>query len=118
MALYNRFKLREAAREARPNMDQDSHIRHYALTFVGSNFNFWVIKPHDSRADEQWHGCTMTRLAGADCTDVYGVRELVDWINEIHRWGVTAHGPSCERDVETVLRVSGVQESDVHAALY
>ncbi|KFA81746.1 hypothetical protein S40288_11089 [Stachybotrys chartarum IBT 40288] len=114
MALYNRYKLREAACEARPELAQDSHIRHYALTFVGSKFVFWVLEP---QGDERWHGCTMTRLVGADCTDTYGVEELVDWINEIHRWGMAAHGPSCERDIKTVLKLGGVRTSDIHAVL-
>ncbi|KAG9250611.1 uncharacterized protein F5Z01DRAFT_683752 [Emericellopsis atlantica] len=117
MALYNRYKLREAAREARPGLEMDSNIRHYALTFVGSKFVFWVLEPHEPRGDERWHGCTMTRLVGADCTDVYGVEELVDWINEIHRWGVAAHGPSCERDIKAVLNLGGVRTSDIHAVL-
>lgn len=111
MALYNRYKLREAAREAQPALKDDSHIRHYALTFVGSKFVFWAFEP---QAYGQWHGCTMTRLIGADCTDVYGVKELVDWINEIHRWGLAAHGPSCERDIKAVLNVGGVRTSDIH----
>lgn len=59
----------------------------------------------------------MTRLVGADCTDEYGVRELVDWINEIHRWGLSEHGPGCERDIKAVLRLGGVRTSDVHEVL-
>lgn len=48
----------------------------------------------------------MKRLTRADCTDEYGTRELVDWINEIHRWGLSQHGPSCERGVVKEKRQS------------
>ena len=114
MALYNRYRLREAARKARPGLDGDANIKHYVLTFVGPKFVFWVLQPRD---DKQWNGCTMTRLVGADCTDEYGVRELVEWINEIHRWGLSEHGSSCERDIKVVLRLGGVRTSDVHEVL-
>ncbi|KAH7308402.1 hypothetical protein B0I35DRAFT_360900 [Stachybotrys elegans] len=114
IALYNRYRLREAAREARPDLGGDSHIRHYTLTFVGSKFVFWVLTPRD---DKQWGGCTMTRLIGADCTDAYGVEELAHWINEIHRWGLATHGPSCERDIKAVLRLGGVRTSYIHEVL-
>ncbi|KAM5357260.1 hypothetical protein ACJZ2D_016446 [Fusarium nematophilum] len=80
IALFNRFRLREEACKARPDLDEDSNIRHYTLTWVGPNFVFWILRPRDG---DQWSGCTMTRLMGADCTDEYGVRQLVDWINRV-----------------------------------
>jgi len=88
-------------------------IRHYTLTFIGHKFVFWVLLPTwDGQG--QWAGCVMKRLFGADCTDKYAVRELADWINEIHRWGLSQHGPSCERDIKRVLNIGGVRTSDVH----
>jgi hypothetical protein len=59
----------------------------------------------------------MTRLIGADCIDAYGVKELVDWTNEIHRWGLLTHGPGCERDIKAVLRLGGIRSSDIHEVL-
>ncbi|MCJ1359377.1 MAG: hypothetical protein MMC33_009379, partial [Icmadophila ericetorum] len=35
-----------------------------------------------------------------DCTQVSGVVNFVDWVNEIHRWGLTIHGPACELDIK------------------
>lgn len=112
IALFNRHQLRAEALKANPNLGDDGNIRHYALTFVGPKFVFWVLQPVLEGAC--WNGCTMKRLTGADCTDEYGTRELVDWVNEIHRWGLSQHGPSCERDIKTVLKLGGVRTSDFH----
>ena len=44
------------------------------------------------------------------------VVELVDWVNEIHTWGLSQYGPSCEQDIKGVLNF-GVRTSDVHEQL-
>ena len=31
------------------------------------------------------------------------VTDLSDWINEIHRWGLSVHGPNCENDVKICI---------------
>jgi hypothetical protein len=112
MALYNRHHLHAEALGYQPDLSVDEEtIRHYSLTFV-----FWVLRPTLDNAG-RWNGCAMKRLVGADCTDAYGVRELVDWINEIHRWGLSKHGPSCERAIKAVLQVGGVRTSDIHESL-
>lgn len=113
LALYNRWRLHSEARIAKPTLPDDTpNIRHYALTFVGSIFVFWVLQP--TIHDGQWNGCTMTSLIKADCADVYDIEELVDWINEVHRWGLSEHGPGCERDVKAILNTSGVRTSNIH----
>ncbi|KAL9116464.1 MAG: hypothetical protein Q9187_007011, partial [Circinaria calcarea] len=114
LALYNRYRLRNDALKASKrdcNSDHTGPLRHYALTFVGPLFDVWMLQVAPVGADGCWTGCTMRRLYGADCTDEYGVRDLVDWVNEIHRWGLSRHGPSCEQDIKTVLRVGGVRTS-------
>lgn len=55
----------------------------------------------------------MKRLFGADCIGEYAVRELAHWINEIHRYGLSRHGPSCEKDIKAVFKIGGVRMSDV-----
>ncbi|KAB5581202.1 hypothetical protein GE09DRAFT_1256523 [Coniochaeta sp. 2T2.1] len=113
LALFNRWYLHSEARKARPSLAENlSNLRHYALTYVDSKFVFWVLRP--TLNDGTWEGCTMTRLIGADCADEYGVRELIDWINEVHRWGILEHGPGCERDIKAVLNSGGVRTSDIH----
>ena len=42
----------------------------------------------------------MRRVYQSDCSFNQGVKSFVDWVNEIHRWGLTVHGPSCEIDVK------------------
>jgi hypothetical protein len=117
MALYNRYHLHAEALTSQPDLSVDQEtIRHYTLTFIGHKFVFWVLRPTLDDAG-RWNGCTMKRLTGADCTDGYGVRELADWINEIHRWGLSKHGPSCERAIKAVLQVGGVRTSDIHESL-
>ncbi|KAK3376216.1 hypothetical protein B0T24DRAFT_699494 [Lasiosphaeria ovina] len=118
LALFNRWYLLAEARKAskRPDdiSDDDTAIvRHYTLTFVGHKFVFWVLQP---TLDEEgrWAGCVMKRLFGADCTDEHALRELADWVNEIHRSGLSQYGPSCEKDNKCVLNVGGVRTSAVH----
>jgi len=116
LALYNRHRLHEEAlriSEASWSAEGADNLRHYALTFVGPEFSFWVLRPSPLGIDGKWSGCGMTRLCGADCMDEYGVKELVGWINEINRWGLSSHGPSCERDIKTILRGKGVRTSDI-----
>lgn len=115
LALFNRHCLYHEARQSRPSLDF-VNIRHYTLTFNGHKFVFWILKP---TCDDSglWTGCTMTRLFGADCTDEYAIRELADWINEIHRWGLSQYGADCARDIKSVLNSGGLRTSDVHEAL-
>jgi hypothetical protein len=115
LTLYNRHRLRRQALDLSKNAWKPEYLddlRYYGLTLVGPKFVFWILQPLvDERGS--WNGCTMTRLCGADCTDPYGVRELVAWTNEIHRWALSMHGPACERDIKIVLRGAGVRTSTV-----
>ncbi|KAL6408566.1 hypothetical protein AUP68_08426 [Ilyonectria robusta] len=96
LALFNRYSLYTSARKVDPKLADDiSNVRHYTLTLVGHKFVFWVIQPTCDESRKRT-GCEMKRLFGADCTDEYAVRELRDWINEMHRWGLSQYGPTCE----------------------
>jgi hypothetical protein len=48
----------------------------------------------------------MYRLVQGTCESCEGVRWFVNWISEIHRWGLTVHGPSCERDIKYCINSS------------
>ena len=50
----------------------------------------------------------MYRLVQNDCESREGVSWFVNWINEIHHWGLTVHGPSCERDINYCIDSSSV----------
>ncbi|KAI0401630.1 hypothetical protein F4802DRAFT_417388 [Xylaria palmicola] len=110
LALFNRWRLYSEAREANPALGEDiSNIKHYTLTFIGAVATIWILRPIID--DGQWKGCVMANLAMADCVDKYEVMELIDWINEIHRWGLSEHAPRCQRDVKAILDDAGVEVS-------
>ncbi|KAJ9634220.1 hypothetical protein H2199_009050 [Coniosporium tulheliwenetii] len=117
LALYNRYMLKSTALKdsAREWTEADKAlIRHYALTFVGADFQFWVLQPRLLRTCGSWDGCTMRKLYDSKCTSNYGVRQLERWINEIHRWGLTKHASSCQEDIKTILEVRGVDTSAIN----
>lgn len=105
IALYNRYKLKKDRLDAfkRPWSDRQVEVlKHYGLTFTGRDYEFWCTEPNLG-SEGSWKGCRMYRLAQNACDTPTGVRKFVNWINEIHRWGLTVHGPSCESDVKHCL---------------
>lgn len=46
-----------------------------------------------------------------DCTHAFDVIRLVEWINEIHRWGLLIRARACEMDIKRVLTDEGVDTS-------
>ena len=121
LALYNRFNLRIARTEqAGKSLDQINieNIRVYGITFQGASFVVWCIQPKLRETACEWAGCTMTRVHYGDCDDRNDVKELTDWINEIHRWGLSVHGPNCENDIKIcVSKGSGTRVSDFNERL-
>ena len=115
LALYNRFLLRKRAMETLGmswNKRYVEVIKHYGITFMGSRFDIWCTKPVLTE-DYEWAGCELVRVQHGYCTDLSSVRELIDWLNEIHCWGLTVHGPRCEKDIK---RCIGVQESGIRVS--
>ena len=121
LSLYNRFNLRILRIEQGgrpPDQISVQNIRVYGITFQGASFVVWCVQPKlRETAGEEWAGCTMTSIHHGICDNQYDVRELTDWINEIHRWGLSVHGPTCENDIKICVsqrfatRVSDVNES-------
>ena len=121
LALYNRWKLAEARRvvTGKQRSGSERHkevLKHYGLTFTGRNYEFWCMEPTLS-SQESWIGCRMYRLVKDELDSNEGVRLFVDWINEIHRWGLKIHGPSCEVDIKHCIdsTLGGVRTSLVGA---
>jgi hypothetical protein len=120
IALYNRFRLYRNALQSHAIKESiawtptpATEIRHFGLTCVGSTFSLWVLKPATTEGGD-WAGCTMERLRGGDCeASVHNTKVLVEWINEIHRWGVTMHGPACKDEIKVCLQRDGVRTSDI-----
>lgn len=58
----------------------------------------------------------MRRVWSGDCSaQIWDLRYLVDWINEIHCWGLTVHCPGCRNDIKTIMKsnTSGTRVSDI-----
>lgn len=58
-----------------------------------------------------WHGSVMSCLIKGDCSNPRGVALLESWVNEIHRWDLTKHAQSVQRDVKAILDHSGIYAS-------
>ena len=119
VALYNRYQVRKKRLELQgkqwtPRLTKI--IRHYGLTLSGPRFTVWCVEPALSHYD--WAGCEMRVVCRGNCTRNADVRKLIHWINEIHFWGLTKHGPRLAKDVKysietqqkkTGHRVSAIQ---------
>ena len=115
LALYNRYLLKKTRLEASEKPwteDNSKSLRHYALTFTGATAIVWIVTPKfspKSGSDSvwDWAGCNASELWESNCATPQGVRDLVDWINGIHRWGLEIHGQSCQDDIKVVLSQCG-----------
>ena len=120
LALYNRFLLREKTigilHRRRWTEPLVKTLRHYGITWTGSEFDIWCVVPVLT-SEFEWAGCTMTKLYHGDCMNTASVRELINWLNEIHCWGLTVHGPRCEKDIKLRMnaRQTGIGTSDIGA---
>lgn len=105
LALYNRCQLKETRlrvwKQKWSNKDLEE-IRHYGLTFMGYSYKFWCTTPKVDNT-YRWTGCSVRRVYQGSCSHNEGVKNLMDWLNEIHRWGLTVHGPECQKDAKYCL---------------
>ena len=122
LALYNRYSLRNKSLYlAKRNWEKHhvSPLKHYGLTFTGAKYTVWCIRAQLT-SEYQWNGCIMEEVYGGSCISATSVRDLFDWINEIHCWGLTEHGPGCQNDVKLSMRAgesaSGIRVSDIMPA--
>jgi hypothetical protein len=112
MALYNRYLLRSEhlhPAEKKELVSDIACLKVYGATFSGCHYTLWCIEPKLAQ-DETWKGCTMSRIYRGYCDMKEELELLVQWMNEIHAWGVTTHGPACERDLKGCMRVEGVPD--------
>lgn len=120
IALYNRFRLYRSAVASKNDQWAPvpvDDLRHYGITFVGSQYIVWVLRVRVD-ASAEWNGCVMERLVTADCSQHWvAARELARWINEIHRWGLMVHGLECKDEIKAVLRGTGVRTSDLRSVV-
>ena len=100
LALYNRYRLRNLAVSDGWTHEQDCQLRHYVLTITKSRYKLWCIRPN--LKDGKWNGCDMKKIFVASLESERGVKSFVDWLNEVHRWGLNNHIESCERDIKSI----------------
>jgi hypothetical protein len=115
LALYNRYLLRSTCLRQTKSVwrDQDKmDIRHYNATLRGSKFALWCLEPV-LLENGDWRGCTMSRVFRSQCHTERGTRSFVQWVNEIHAWGLEKYGPACQRDLKRCLHETGVRVSDI-----
>ncbi|KAF2807512.1 uncharacterized protein BDZ99DRAFT_421570 [Mytilinidion resinicola] len=107
LALYNRYLLRKEHLDKVGKGYTEKKwrvVRRYGLTFEGSKFKIWCIEPTIDYTNGTWHGCRMVKLSAGECTVGGGsIENLIDWLNEVHAWGLKVHGPACMYDVKVVL---------------
>ncbi|KAF8847389.1 hypothetical protein BDZ45DRAFT_607536 [Acephala macrosclerotiorum] len=116
IALYNRYKLKEQRLRQKNKSWTEKHlanVRHYGITFRAEAFTVWCIRPNkplDIKNDETetWTGCVMESVHKNRCNALVGVQNLMEWINEIHRWGLTVHEDSCQRDVQHCIEADEI----------
>lgn len=108
MALYNRWRLRERClRETRASLRRCrfSDVRHYGLLLAGTQYKVWCLRPEEG-ATVDWNGCNMRKVYTGSLLTEAGIRDYINWINEIHYWGNLTHGFGCVRDIEGCINVS------------
>lgn len=122
-ALYNRWRLRESYlwKTGRPfGREHFSDVRHYGLLLAGVRFEIWCLRPHNntsSYSTNSWTGCDMKRVYSGDLDTSTGIKDCINWINEIHCWGNTRHSSGCARDIESRLLPEGKMLTSTMAQL-
>ena len=114
--LYNRYLLKRKALAVRAEEWTDfdrAQMKHYILTFVGSEYDIWVLRARLSEDSSSWDGCSITNIYRSMCTSKVGLRRLESWINEIHRWGLSRHAAGCQADVKTIVGANDIEISAI-----
>ncbi|KAL1637627.1 hypothetical protein SLS58_009230 [Diplodia intermedia] len=106
IALYNRYRLkcdRIGHTASEWTSEHTAALRHYGLVMAGRSYKFFCITAElDGR--HSWKGCRMERLFQSTFDRPQAMPRFVNWINEIHLWGLTVHGPGCEDDIKHCIR--------------
>jgi hypothetical protein len=111
LALHNRALLkveRLKVTKKRWTEKHTSSLRHYGLTLHGHKYTFWCLKLKQQHSgavslspkDWSWQGCDVVEATTGNMLTEQNVKHFIQWANEIHRWGLGVHGPSCQRDVQ------------------
>jgi len=111
ISLFNRYQLKLQA-HPHPTTDQLKPVRHYGMTMEKEFWKVWLFEP--KTADGAWAGCTVRVLDSGNCLEQGGTLPFLQWINEIHRWGLSQYALNCEEDIEEIL---GKNSADLRMSL-
>ena len=100
VSLFNRYQLKLDA-HSQPTLEQLKSVLHFGLTMEKETWTVWLFEP--KIANEAWAGCKIQNLDGGTCKTEQGVRRLLSWINEIHRWGLCKYALGCEDDIKRIV---------------
>ncbi|KAL1630726.1 hypothetical protein SLS54_000597 [Diplodia seriata] len=107
LSQYSRYKLRYRVMKARSDItwtEEDSlAIRHYGLTICGAKFEVWLAEAQVSKTGE-WLGSKVRRVDQGELKVEECVGNLVDWVNEIHHWGLGKYCEWVREDVEALAK--------------
>jgi hypothetical protein len=115
LMLYNRYHLRLKrlkAEKAPIGRSSFENVKHFGLTFCGPDCDIYVCHPTLTEKGE-WNGCRMSLVASYECTVSEDVKFLLEWLNEIHFWGMHVHGKGCEDDFKGFLHATGTYTARV-----
>ena len=128
-ALYDRFLLKKKSFQKHSTTwnaeENEQQLRHYGLLFGGITFRLWCFKAKvgyspaennkssacatgtgvPSTSSEQkngqrkWNGFHMTEVLHGNLVEAGHIDTLVTFLNAIHRWGFTVHGPGIGEDL-------------------
>jgi hypothetical protein len=100
ISLFNRYQLKlDAYPQHTP--EQFKLVRHYGLTMEKDRWTVWFFEPKIAKG--AWAGCTIRVLDTGSCLAEEGVVALLQWTNEIHRWGLCEYALGCEEDIKQIL---------------
>ncbi|KAK1771671.1 hypothetical protein QBC33DRAFT_511172 [Phialemonium atrogriseum] len=92
-ALYDRLLLRKAAAEAK------HRSQGCGPTAVGAE-GVISASQHNISNNDSWTGCEVAEVRRGGCRDIASLLQLVDWVNEIHKWGQSAHAAAVKTDLD------------------
>lgn len=133
-ALYDRFLLKKKSFQKQPTAwnaeENEQQLRHYGLLFTGIMYRLWCFKAKFSDAPAEnkkslasatgtnapstsskqkngqydWNGFQMTEVLHGNLVAVGRIDTLVSFLNAIHQWGLTVHGPGIEKDLNRCFK--------------
>ncbi|KIX06945.1 uncharacterized protein Z518_04921 [Rhinocladiella mackenziei CBS 650.93] len=105
ISLFNRCQLKLDAYSQTVleqfKSQQFNLVRHYGLTMEK---DLWIVRVFEPKiVNGAWAGCTIRVLDHGSCLEEEEVVGLLQWINEIHRWGLCEYALGCEDDIKQIL---------------